>query len=198
MTDTTPVAADPVFDSSTAAGRLRILWNSTADPGLVMTDDDIADVATVLDEHAEMSAEVERLRAELVAAKTETQNLNACLMLFLHRYGTTSFGEIDVQRAAAWLADVVAGWQRADKELHARRAHPAYEYATTEGQRKAFDAIDVPPDGDGWERNVDAGRPGEGWERFDYHEESYWRRIKPAALQQRVPNGGGTDGGGHE
>lgn len=66
-------------------------------------------------------------------------------------------------------------------ELHARFAHPGYEYATTQGSRKAFDAINEPPEGAGWERNIDAGRPGEGWERFDYHEESYWRRLRPDA-----------------
>jgi hypothetical protein len=66
--------------------------------------------------------------------------------------------------------------------LHSRFAHSDYEYETTTGQRKAWDAADVPPEGEGWERNVDAGRPGEGWDRFDYHEESYWRRPKRAHL----------------
>lgn len=70
-----------------------------------------------------------------------------------------------------------------DADLHARRAHPAWEYATTEGPRKQWDDADVPPaneDGDPdptWERNVDAGR--DGWERWDYTEESYWRRLRP-------------------
>jgi hypothetical protein len=64
-----------------------------------------------------------------------------------------------------------------DKQLHARHAHPAYEYETTEGQRKAWDRADEPPEGDGWERNVDAGR--DGWDRLDYTEESYWRRPLP-------------------
>lgn len=66
-----------------------------------------------------------------------------------------------------------------EQELHEHRAHPAYEYETTQGQRKAWDYSHVPPEGEGWERNVDAGNPGEGWERFDYHEESYWRRLRP-------------------
>jgi hypothetical protein len=66
-----------------------------------------------------------------------------------------------------------------DAQLHARFAHPAYEYETTEGPRKAWNHADVPPDGEGWERNTDAGCPGEGWERFDYTEESYWRRRLP-------------------
>lgn len=61
--------------------------------------------------------------------------------------------------------------------LHAERRHPAWEYATTEGQRKAWDDADTPPEGEGWERNVDAGR--NGWDRFDYTEESYWRRRRP-------------------
>lgn len=63
-----------------------------------------------------------------------------------------------------------------DAELHRRFAHPAYQYETTEGQRKCWDAVDEPPEGEGWERNVDAGR--DGWERFDYTEESYWRRLR--------------------
>lgn len=66
-------------------------------------------------------------------------------------------------------------------ELHARFAYPGYEYATTQGPRKKWDQINDPPEGDGWERNIDAGRPGEGWDRFDYHEESYWRRLRPDA-----------------
>jgi hypothetical protein len=68
-----------------------------------------------------------------------------------------------------------------DAELHRRSAHPAYEYETTEGPRKRWDDPDEPPEGDGWERNLDAGRPGEGWDRFEYTEESYWRRLKPEA-----------------
>lgn len=69
--------------------------------------------------------------------------------------------------------------------LHAERRHPDYEYATTQGPRKQWDTADQPPYGDdgepqpGWEANVDAGRPGQGWDRFDYHEEAYWRRRKP-------------------
>lgn len=67
----------------------------------------------------------------------------------------------------------------ADSELHFRSSHPAYEYRTTEGQRKAWDDADEPPEGEGWERNTDSGR--DGWDRFDFHEESYWRRLKPEA-----------------
>ena len=74
-----------------------------------------------------------------------------------------------------------------DEQLHARCAHPAYEYATTEGQRKQWDDVDVPPCGDdgvpdsSWERNTDAGR--DGWDRFDYTEESYWRRLRSGGTQ---------------
>lgn len=68
--------------------------------------------------------------------------------------------------------------RRPDDELHAACRHPGWEYATTEGQRKAWDAVDVPPPGDGWVRNVHAG--DSGWERFDYTEESYWMRPRRA------------------
>lgn len=58
--------------------------------------------------------------------------------------------------------------------LHAKGQHPDYEYATTRGGRKVWSDSDVPPQGEGWERNIHMGR--DGWERFDYHEESYWMR----------------------
>ena len=75
-----------------------------------------------------------------------------------------------------------------DAELHELRAHPDFEYATTTGPRKQWDLADEPPEGEGWERNVEAGIPGEGWERFDYHEESYWRRrINPTTTLPRRP-----------
>lgn len=68
--------------------------------------------------------------------------------------------------------------------LHAEFRHPKYQYRTTKGPRKQWDDPDQPPVGDdgdpepGWEPNLDAGLPGMGWERFDYHEEAYWRRPK--------------------
>ncbi|MFD9276904.1 hypothetical protein ACFWD7_06375 [Streptomyces mirabilis] len=74
--------------------------------------------------------------------------------------------------------------------LHAERRHPAYEYATTEGQRKQWDDADVPPRDDngepepGWEPNTHSGCT-DAWERFDYTEESYWRRLR--ADRPRVP-----------
>jgi hypothetical protein len=81
-----------------------------------------------------------------------------------------------------------------DSELHALESHPAWEYRTTSGPRKQWDDIDVPPHNDygdpepGWERNVDAGR--NGWERWDYTEESYWRRLRPdGPLPARIPRG---------
>lgn len=63
-----------------------------------------------------------------------------------------------------------------DADLHAQCLHPGWEYATTQGPRKAWDAADQPPEGDGWERNADRG--DDGWERFAFHEESYWRRVR--------------------
>jgi len=66
--------------------------------------------------------------------------------------------------------------ERLQAFLHLREMHPDYEYRTTEGPRKAWDGE---PDLsiERWEENVDLN---EGWERFDYTEERYWRRIKAA------------------
>jgi len=75
-----------------------------------------------------------------------------------------------LEKAEAELAEL-------ESFLHSRCQHPDYEYETTDGPRKAFD--EHAPNGEGWERNTDAGR--DGWERFDYHEEAYWRRSKPAS-----------------
>lgn len=52
---------------------------------------------------------------------------------------------------------------------------PEWEYATTTGPRKGWDP--TPPSGDGWEPDKSDGR--DGWERFDDHEEAYWKRRKP-------------------
>lgn len=65
-----------------------------------------------------------------------------------------------------------------DDELHQHRSHPAYLYATTEGQRKAWDDADTPPEGDGWELNITTVDM-DAFTRFDYHEERYWRRLNP-------------------
>lgn len=48
-----------------------------------------------------------------------------------------------------------------------------YEHRTTRGPRKAWDGK---PDltAEGWELDKSQGR--DGWERFDHHEEMYWRR----------------------
>jgi hypothetical protein len=78
-----------------------------------------------------------------------------------------------------WLGENAPSYPSlSDDELHIARRHPAYEYATTEGQRKAWDYSHVPPEGDGWERNITSD-DDEGWERFSYTEESYWRRLRP-------------------
>lgn len=65
--------------------------------------------------------------------------------------------------------------------LHRREMHPDYVYATTTGPRKAWSDENTPPEGEGWERNTHIGR--NGWERFDYYEEAYWMRRRPAPTE---------------
>lgn len=78
------------------------------------------------------------------------------------------------------VLDAIAEVERLAGLLHNRQNHPDYEYATTDGPRKNFDEDE--PEGDGWVRNVHIGR--NGWERFDYHEEAYWMRIKAAFTEK--------------
>lgn len=63
--------------------------------------------------------------------------------------------------------------ERLTSTLHALQAHPDYEYTITTNGRKHATRT---PEGDGWEVNTE--HLG-GWERFEYHEENYWRRRRP-------------------
>lgn len=79
---------------------------------------------------------------------------------------------LEVLRAA--ITAYLSARSAAAETSHACCNVPGWEYETKEGPRKQEGPQDYPPDGDGWEPNVDIGR--RGWERFDYTEESYWRR----------------------
>jgi hypothetical protein len=84
--------------------------------------------------------------------------------------------EVEAMRAIVAMHAPAGREPETDEQMHARCANPAWDYATTSGQRKAWDGADDAPDGDGWERNT--ARGNDGWERFDYTEESYWRRPR--------------------
>lgn len=59
--------------------------------------------------------------------------------------------------------------------MHQHKLHPDFEYVVTSGPRKAWDDVDNPPEGEGWELNITKADP-EAFERFRFHEERYWRR----------------------
>lgn len=79
-------------------------------------------------------------------------------------------------RELAEQTERVKRLERLEAWLHSKGLHPDYQYRTTDGPRKGWYDEDVPPEGEGWMRNIHRG--SEGWERFDYHEESYWMRLK--------------------
>lgn len=76
--------------------------------------------------------------------------------------------------------------------LHEWEAHPDWEYEMTTGPRKEWTGYDNPPEATDWDqdcgltwvKNTDKG--SRGWERFDYHEEAYWRRPRNAGSKPRV------------
>lgn len=157
----------------------RLKTRFAESPHPLFTDADFADLRALLTEAEQQRSARTFLDGQVFAAGW-----------YAHAEVSASLGWD--QREAAWrkyreeLAETlakVAPQQPAPTaaELHARFAHPSYEYATTQGPQKSWDGYDDPPEGNGWERNIDAGRPGEGWERFDYHEESYWRRLRSDA-----------------
>lgn len=88
--------------------------------------------------------------------------------------GGTTFDRL----AQAMLEAVpeIAEVDRLTEALHAREAHPDFEYTQTETGRKDGEE-GYPEHGACWERNTAKG-DGRGWERWDYTETNYWRRPK--------------------
>lgn len=87
------------------------------------------------------------------------------------------------------IVDLAAEVDRLTLTLHCRQAHPDFEYETTQTARKSGDDPRIGLDGDGWEPNdiVPCQAYVEGavvkehwrnWERFQFHEDNYWRRQK--------------------
>ncbi len=108
----------------------------------------------------------------------------------------------DVNNSSTFIADVagaledrlaISGGERkpepSREELHRTESHPEYEYATTRGPRKVRTWAGERPEGEGWEPNYYRGRPGEAWERFDYHEEAYWMRRRGSGGDERKDGG---------
>jgi hypothetical protein len=73
--------------------------------------------------------------------------------------------------------------------LHLHRAHPDFEYETTQTARKSSPTRGSFPEGDGWEPNdvvegheyedgVVVKKRWRNWERHEFHEDHYWRRRK--------------------
>jgi hypothetical protein len=87
------------------------------------------------------------------------------------------------------IVDLAAEVDRLTLTLHCRQAHPDFEYETTQTARKSGDDPWIGLEGDGWEPNdivpchvhVDGSVIREhcrNWERFQFHEDNYWRRRK--------------------
>lgn len=89
------------------------------------------------------------------------------------------------------MIDVVTLTAEVDRltfALHCRRAHPDFEYTTTQTGRKSGEDPRLKLEGDGWEPNdivacheYDAGtlvnEYWRNWDRFEFHENNYWRRF---------------------
>lgn len=84
-------------------------------------------------------------------------------------------------------AEAAAQIARLTDALHAARAHPDFEYCTTECGRKAY--VDPGLEAEGWEENIYGGDLHSSWERFDYTEDHYWRRRKPATSKPGADHG---------
>jgi hypothetical protein len=95
----------------------------------------------------------------------------------------------DVNDLAKVIIELQTEINRLTFALHRRFAHPDFEYKTTQTARKSGDDPRIGLDGDGWEPNeiVENHQYVNGevvkefwrnWERYEFHEDNYWRRRK--------------------
>lgn len=89
----------------------------------------------------------------------------------LHRLAEAALGA---------MGDAPQELARLTEHLHTRRSHPDYEYETVTEGRKQSDGRT--PEGEGWEWNR---AYNDGGERFEYTEETYWRRLKSIGEAER-------------
>lgn len=90
-------------------------------------------------------------------------------------------GELAASIADKLTADLLFD-SELEKMLHERCSHPLYEYATKEGGKS--DTEDYPPEGKGWEINVDLFN---GYYKHANYVDNYWRREKKYALTDNIP-----------
>jgi hypothetical protein len=90
-------------------------------------------------------------------------------------------GELAASIADKLTADLLFE-SELEKMLHERCSHPLYEYATKESGRS--DSEYYPPEGKGWEINVDHYG---GYYKHNNYVDNYWRREKKHALTDNVP-----------
>lgn len=140
------------------------------------------------------------IRAALVGAEHRDVYLNDAEFHFWIDATAHLLDEMVSTRAARGRGAIVDRQRQVDllthstpEQLHRRRQHPGWEYATTETARKSGESRQ--PEGEGWEPNnivecgwetlpngtLDLSSPirWRNWERFDFHEEEYWKRRKP-------------------
>ncbi|MER5561174.1 hypothetical protein ABT071_21475 [Streptomyces sp. NPDC002506] len=140
----------------------------------------VGDVKVIIDGTLELDLPAPPRQGEIIAWSDEARRVESVVWIIPNsgRSGAVTTGEdvvVHVQLERPWReATAVA-------DLHARFVHPDFEYRTTEGVRKRFDATVPPVDANGdpdptWEVNADAGRGGR--ERFAHTEMAYWRRRR--------------------
>lgn len=81
-----------------------------------------------------------------------------------------------IRELLAYVQGYATELDRLRRALHAKLAHPDYEYCETKAARKLGpDEPYIEEGEEPWEINEDYHG---GFERFEYYEECYWRRRK--------------------
>jgi hypothetical protein len=139
----------------------------------------------------------ERLLPTVVLNQRDVDHLTWIRERLVHVYGESPNVDF-VLRLGEIIDGASAPAPRAVRTLplsHDFQNVPGWEYETTQGPRKAWEHADTPPEGEGWERNTSLNG---GFERFEYVEESYWRRRVPTAERRFTVETDGSLNGGRE
>lgn len=143
-------------------------------------------VNRAFDTREEMTKAVERIIVESLAGAKRPQATHSDLADNLIRAFESGAQRGVIEAIVAeGITGLTAELVRLVDILHRVKAHPDYEYETTECGRKQESHA---PDGEAWEPNIFGGDPHSSWSRGDYQEWHDWRRIKPLPSPPHTPH----------
>jgi hypothetical protein len=143
------------------------------DGGSPMNDDIVKQAAALIPGGSSLSQDDREAAARSILALYPSRDIAVSVVDMVHGY-TCEFSSDPAYHASQYdLAETV---------IADALGLGTMERLTIEtGRKSGTTHADVWPDGEGWEIDTDRGRvntPDAGWDRFDHHEELYFRRKR--------------------